>query len=62
MQQHYIISKNKHLALFQLKLPTESGLSIKGDARKIITIEVSGKQYLVAAVNDRELQVFRLLR
>ncbi|HJZ39996.1 MAG TPA: hypothetical protein VJ203_06500 [Bacteroidales bacterium] len=43
-------------------MPVESGLSIKGDARKIILIEVSGKQYLIAAVNDGEIQVFRLLR
>ena len=42
-------------------MPVESGLKIKGDARRILPIEVSGKHYLLAAVNDGDLQIFELL-
>ncbi len=40
-------------------MPLESGLRIDGDARKIFPIEVMGKQLLVAAINDGDLQVVR---
>ncbi|MCK4992728.1 MAG: hypothetical protein KAS29_19660, partial [Bacteroidales bacterium] len=40
-------------------MPLESGLRINGDARRILPIEVMGKQLLVAAVNDGSLQIFR---
>ena len=43
---------------FKPLFPSESGLKIKGDTRRIITIEVSGKQYLIAAINNDALQVF----
>ncbi|MCX6254243.1 MAG: VCBS repeat-containing protein [Bacteroidia bacterium] len=43
-------------------MPVESGLKIIGDARRILPIEVSGKHYLVAAVNDGDLQIFKLLK
>ena len=46
--------------LFNPIMPVESGLKIKGDARRILPIEVLGKQYLVAAVNDGNLQIFKL--
>jgi len=46
--------------LFNPIMPVESGLKIKGDARRILPIEVLGKQYLVAAVNDGTLQIFKL--
>jgi len=45
---------------FKTMMPVESGLIIKGDARKILPIQVSGKQYVVAAINDGELQLFRI--
>ena len=44
---------------YSTMMPTESGLRINGDARKIIPIEVMGKQYLVTAVNNGYLQVHR---
>jgi len=44
--------------LFKPLIPSASGLIIKGDARRIIKIEISGKRYLIAAINDEALQVF----
>jgi hypothetical protein len=49
---------NRYSAL----MPPESGLSITGDARRILPIEVSGKIYLVAAVNNGDLQIFEFLK
>jgi hypothetical protein len=43
-------------------MPVQSGLKIKGDARKIRQIEIAGKPFLVAAVNNGELQVFNMLK
>jgi hypothetical protein len=40
-------------------MPLESGLRINGDARKMLPIEVMGRQLLVSAVNDGELQLFQ---
>jgi hypothetical protein len=45
---------------FRGMMPVESGLAIKGDARKIRLITINGKQYLIAAVNNGELQIFQL--
>lgn len=45
---------------FRALMPLESGLAIRGDVRRTETIAISGRQYLVAAVNGGELQVFRL--
>jgi hypothetical protein len=44
---------------FSALMPVESGLRINGDARKIHPIEVLGKHFLVAAVNDGNLQIFQ---
>ena len=49
---------NKYKAL----LPVNSGLKIIGDARKIVPIDIAGKHYIIAAVNNGELQVFQLLK
>jgi len=43
-------------------MPVESGFKIIGDARRILPIEVLGKYYLVASVNDGNLQIFQLLK
>jgi len=45
---------------FHALYPSVSGLKIDGDARRIVTVEISGKPYLVAAVNNGNLQVFEL--
>lgn len=41
-------------------LPLESGLKIKGDARKILYVKISGNQYITAAINNGELQIFQI--
>jgi hypothetical protein len=41
-------------------MPIASGFKIDGDARKMVIIKVSGKQYLVVAVNDGNLQLFQI--
>jgi hypothetical protein len=46
---------------FKIPFPSECGLKIKGDARKILTIMIRGNQYLVAAVNDGDIQIFKIL-
>ena len=43
-------------------MPMISGLKVKGDARRILPIDVLGKHYLVAAVNNENLQIFELLK
>jgi hypothetical protein len=43
-------------------MPAKSGLIIKGDARKIIPVDVLEEQYLVTGVNNEDLQIFKLLR
>jgi hypothetical protein len=40
--------------------PVQSGLVIHGDARKILRVTIAGKQCLVAAVNNGDLQVFQI--
>ncbi|MBK7134261.1 MAG: VCBS repeat-containing protein [Bacteroidales bacterium] len=45
---------------FKPLMPATSGLMIKGDTRKILPLNVSGKQYLVAGVNDSNLQIFEI--
>jgi hypothetical protein len=47
---------------FNALMPIKSGLKITGDARRILPIMVTGKQYLVAAVNDGDLQIFQLVK
>ncbi len=48
--------------VYKTLMPVKSGLIIKGDARKILPIDVSGKHYVVAGINDGNLQIFRLLK
>lgn len=43
---------------FKALMPVESGLIIKGDTRKLLTIRISGKEYLIAALNNSGLKVF----
>jgi hypothetical protein len=46
--------------IYNALMPIESGLKIYGDARKLRQVVVSGKNYIVVAVNNGELQTFRL--
>ena len=43
---------------FKSLMPSTSGLIIKGDARKILKVEISGKHYLIALVNNEVMQIF----
>jgi hypothetical protein len=47
---------------YKALMPVKSGLVISGDARKIVLLDIKGKHYIVAAVNNGDLQVFRLLK
>jgi len=47
---------------YHTMMPLESGFTVKGDARRICTIGISGKPYVVIAVNNGDLQVFRLAK
>lgn len=45
---------------FDVLMPIKSGLKIEGDARKIVSIDIAGKHYIVAAVNNGDLQIFKI--
>ncbi|HLO60905.1 MAG TPA: VCBS repeat-containing protein [Bacteroidales bacterium] len=45
---------------YRVLWPSQSSLTIMGDARKTALIEINGKTYLLAAVNNGPLQVFRV--
>lgn len=47
---------------FKTLMPVESGLKVMGDARRIRTIKVAGKEYLLVGVNNNELQIFECLK
>lgn len=47
---------------FSALMPDESGFKVSGDARRILSLEVNGKKYLAAVVNDGELQTLELLK
>ncbi len=46
---------------FSVLMPGESGLKIKGDCRKSCFINVEGRGYMINAVNNGDLQIFRRL-
>jgi len=48
--------------VYKTLMPVESGLIIKGDARKILPITVMDKHYVVSAVNNGNLGLFELLK
>jgi hypothetical protein len=39
--------------------PVNSGFIVRGDARRLIRLKISGEEFIVAAVNDGDLQVFQ---
>jgi hypothetical protein len=43
-------------------MPAESGLLVKGDARRILPVDVLGKHYVITAINNGSLQIFELLK
>jgi len=47
---------------FKALMPAQSGLIIEGDSRKLLIIRISGKDYLIAAVNNSDLKMFLINR
>jgi hypothetical protein len=45
---------------YKTLMPAESGLKISGDGRKIMPIDIGGKHCIVSAVNNGDLEIFRL--
>jgi hypothetical protein len=45
---------------YKALMPAKSGLIIKGDARKTIQIDIKGTPYILAALNNGNLQIFRM--
>jgi enediyne biosynthesis protein E4 len=45
---------------FNTLMPAQSGFKVSGDARKIAHIKISGKQFIIAAVNNGKLQIFQV--
>ena len=54
-----LLGDNSHR--YMTLMPVKSGLLIEGDARKVRHIRISGEQYIVTAVNNGDLQVFKVL-
>lgn len=44
---------------FNCSMPSESGFLLRGDARRLSLIKISGKQYLIGLVNNGPMQIFR---
>ena len=47
-----IISFNNQLKELNAQKPSQSGLFIKGDCKKVAKISIQGKNYVIAAIND----------
>lgn len=50
----------KHSNRLDALTPAESGLAVRGDARKLELLEIGKKTYLIAAINNGKLQLFKL--
>ncbi|NSW94423.1 MAG: VCBS repeat-containing protein [Bacteroidales bacterium] len=47
---------------FKTLTPPESGFKVTGDARKVLTVNILNKQYLIVGVNDKDIQLFECLK
>jgi hypothetical protein len=47
---------------YKAQMPVKSGLLISGDARKLITVDIKGRHFIIAGVNNGELQKFEILK
>lgn len=52
--------QGRGISEYKTIMPVESGLKIEGDARKLLTIKISGEEYLIAAINNSNLGIFRI--
>ena len=59
-RQLWLVPGWRFIWWFKTMMPVESGLIIKGDARRVLPLKVSQKNYIVVAVNDGELQLFEV--
>jgi enediyne biosynthesis protein E4 len=48
--------------IYKTLMPVESGLKIKGDARRIVPLKIGANHHIAVTVNNGDLQVFRLLK
>lgn len=55
-----LLNSNDHG--FKTLMPIASGFKVNGDARKILTAEILGKQFILVGINNNDLQVFEKLR
>ncbi len=47
---------------YSTPLPSVSGFAVNGDARRVVPITVAGKQYILAGVNNGDLNIYECLR
>ncbi len=47
---------------YKMPFPSVSGFAVDGDARRVVPIVVAGKQYILAGVNNGDLNIFECLR
>jgi enediyne biosynthesis protein E4 len=45
---------------FETLMPVKSGFIVKGDSRRIVLVKINGKQYIVASINNGNLQISQL--
>ena len=50
-----IITTSENLQNIEAKMPSETGLFIKGDCKQLAQITISDKNYIIAAVNDGQV-------
>lgn len=53
---------NKATEGFKTLKPRESGFKVSGDARKVMVLNILGKQYLIVGVNNGYIQLFECLK
>ncbi len=46
---------------YRMPFPSETGFAVNGDARRVVPITVAGKQYIIAGVNNGDLNIFECL-
>lgn len=57
-----LITFDKNIEHMKALKPSESGLFIKGDAKKISKIKIGDSNYLISAINDSAVSLHRILK
>lgn len=55
----YLMTEDNIPFHYNVLMPTGSGLKIEGDVRKLCLINILGKPYLIAGINNGDIQLFR---